>query len=142
MTRKFREWEAEALPHAAKLPIIALTANVLEEHATECSDAGRAIMMSSVLLCSPLTRSDRRMDMFISKPLREADVAALRAHALAHAEQRTLEAMEAAETAANVAVEAAAAHASMAHHVLGMPAVAAARRRGSSRGSSMQRWST
>ena len=39
---KFREWEAQARPHAMKLPIIALTANVLEEHAAECADAGCA----------------------------------------------------------------------------------------------------
>ena len=37
---KFRDWEAKERPHAMKLPIIALTANVLEEHAAECADAG------------------------------------------------------------------------------------------------------
>ena len=39
---RFREWEAQTRPHAMKLPIIALTANVLEEHAAECADAGCA----------------------------------------------------------------------------------------------------
>ena len=59
----------------------------------------------------------------------------LRAHAMAYAEQRALETMDAAATVADVAVEAAAARASQAHHVLGLPAVLAAQRRGSSQAS-------
>jgi CheY-like chemotaxis protein len=36
----FRAFESVARPHAMRLPIFALTANVLEEHARECMDAG------------------------------------------------------------------------------------------------------
>ncbi len=36
----FRAWEAVNRPGAMKLPLIALTANVAEEHAVECSEAG------------------------------------------------------------------------------------------------------
>jgi CheY-like chemotaxis protein len=36
----YRQWEAAARPDAMRLPIIALTANALEEHAAECIDNG------------------------------------------------------------------------------------------------------
>jgi hypothetical protein len=81
------------------------------------------------------------MDMFISKPLREEDLAVLRAQAAAYAEQRALEAETAAMAAqtgaqeAQAALEAAAMRATTAHAVLGLPVVAAAQRRASSQGS-------
>jgi CheY-like chemotaxis protein len=36
----FRAWERDTRPGAPTLPLIALTANVLEEHAAECKAAG------------------------------------------------------------------------------------------------------
>jgi CheY-like chemotaxis protein len=36
----FRVWECTTRPDAMRLPIIALTANVMEEHAAECASAG------------------------------------------------------------------------------------------------------
>jgi CheY-like chemotaxis protein len=36
----FRAWERDMRPGAPTLPLIALTANVLEEHAAECKAAG------------------------------------------------------------------------------------------------------
>jgi CheY-like chemotaxis protein len=36
----FRAWEAAARPGAMRLPIISLTANAAEEHASECAQAG------------------------------------------------------------------------------------------------------
>ncbi len=77
-----------------------------------------------------LTAAGIAMALRASAPLEEPCVDGFEQHPLGYP--------EAAETVANLAVEAAAARASMAHHVLGMPAVAAARRRGSSRGSSLQ----
>ena len=70
------------------------------------------------------------MDLFISKPLREADVAVLRAHAMAYAEQRALEALEAATPGTHPIVHLATAHAHQAHQVLGLPVVVGALRRG------------
>jgi CheY-like chemotaxis protein len=99
---EFRAWEAAARPGAMRLPIIALTANVLEEHASECEGAG--------------------MDMFLSKPLREDVIPVLRAHAAAYAEQRSVEeAARAATGDAARAAAAAAAAAAVAHAVLGPP---------------------
>lgn len=124
-----------------RLPIIALTANVMEEHAAECSAAGcvaAAACKERVrrLLLTPCCR----MDLFLSKPLRDEDVMVLRAHAIAYSAQRGLEASSegASAGAIRVAAEAAAARASASHDVLGMPLVAAAQRassRTSSRGS-------
>ena len=135
---KFRAWEVQARPHAMKLPIIALTANVLEEHAVECATAGCAACSEARLaacsLRAPL-RVNRSMDLFFSKPLREADVAVLRAHAMAYAEQRALEALEAATLGAAHVVHAATARAHQAYHVLGLPVVASAVHRGSPRSS-------
>jgi CheY-like chemotaxis protein/anti-sigma regulatory factor (Ser/Thr protein kinase) len=57
--RAFRAWEAErSTPSASRLPIVALTANVLEQHAAECAAAG--------------------MDAFLTKPLRAGALAQLR----------------------------------------------------------------
>ncbi len=64
-------------------------------------------------------------DLFLSKPLREEDVAMLRAHAAAYAEARVVEA--AAEAAG---ASAAAARARMAREVLGLPLLVAAQVRG------------
>jgi CheY-like chemotaxis protein len=64
--RAFRAWEQERLPGAARLPIYALTANVLEEHRLECEQAG--------------------MDSFATKPLRANVLAELRQHATAYAQ--------------------------------------------------------
>ena len=63
----FRAWERDMRP-GEHLPLIALTANVLEEHAAECKAAG--------------------MDAFLSKPLRPDALAVLRAHAGAYAAWR------------------------------------------------------
>ena len=74
------------------------------------------------------------MDLFFSKPLREADVAVLRAHAMAYVEQRALEALEAATLGgAQHVVHAATARANQAHYVLGLPVVVSAVQRGSPR---------
>ena len=75
------------------------------------------------------------MDLFFSKPLREADVAVLRAHAMAYAEARALEALEAATLGAQPVVDAATARAHQAYHVLGLPVVVSAVNRGSPRSS-------
>lgn len=45
----FRAWQAEALPGAMRLPIIALTANVMEEHAAECASAGMCVPLPTLL---------------------------------------------------------------------------------------------
>ena len=66
----FRAWEAKHLPGQGRMPIIALTANVMEEHAQECKDAG--------------------MDGFLSKPLRSDAMTVLRSHAVAWSEACTL----------------------------------------------------
>ena len=71
-----------------------------------------------------LTRLCCAKDLFLTKPLREADVAVLRAHAASYREARAVEA------AAAVAAEAAAARARMTRDVLGMPLVAATLARG------------
>ena len=63
-------------------------------------------------------------DLFLTKPLREEDVAVLRAHAASYREARAVEAAAAAEA------EAAAARARMTRSVLGMPLVAATLARG------------
>jgi CheY-like chemotaxis protein len=63
----FRAWERAVRPTSARLPIAALTANVLEEHAEECKAAG--------------------MDIFLSKPLRKGALVVVRAMAQEHARQ-------------------------------------------------------
>ena len=104
----FRRWEAEqaqATGTYSRLPIVALTANVTEEHAAQCESAG--------------------MDLFLPKPLRDFAIPALRAHATAHAEQRAVvyEAQAATHEAAAAAASAGAA-AAAAQAVLGPPALA------------------
>ncbi len=116
----FRAWEATAParngtgPSAAArppLPVVALTANVMEEHAAECAAAG--------------------MTLFLCKPLRAVDVPVLLVHAAAYAEQRALAASAAATTPRiEAAVAAAAAGGAAAHALLGLPVVAAAQARG------------
>jgi CheY-like chemotaxis protein len=65
-TRAFREWEQAHLPPGApRLPVLCLTANVLEEHAAECAAAG--------------------MDTMLTKPLRADALAGLRARAATYA---------------------------------------------------------
>jgi CheY-like chemotaxis protein len=67
----YREWEREhGLP---RTPIVALTANALEEHASECERAG--------------------CDAFLSKPMRAEALAVLRAHAAQAAERRAVAAV-------------------------------------------------
>ena len=105
---EYRRWEAEqaqATGVYSHLPIVALTANVTEEHAAQCESAG--------------------MDLFLPKPLRDFAIPALRAHATAHAEQRAVlfEAQAATREGAAVAAAAGAA-AAAAHAVLGPPALA------------------
>jgi CheY-like chemotaxis protein len=65
----FRQWERE---HGAvtRLPIVALTAHAMEEHAAESAAAG--------------------CDAFLSKPLRADAMAVLRAHAAQAGERRAL----------------------------------------------------
>jgi CheY-like chemotaxis protein len=64
-TRAFRDWElAHASPGTPRLPIIAFTANVLEETREECDEAG--------------------MDGFCSKPLRADVIGELEARARAY----------------------------------------------------------
>ncbi len=64
--RAFREWEAAHLPPGApRLPVLCLTANVLEEHAAECAAAG--------------------MDALLTKPLRADALADLRTRAVTYA---------------------------------------------------------
>jgi CheY-like chemotaxis protein len=65
----FRAWESER-PHLARTPLVALTANALEEHAAECAAAG--------------------CDAFITKPLRADSMAVLRVLAAQAAERRAL----------------------------------------------------
>jgi signal transduction histidine kinase len=124
---EFRAWEAAARPGAMRLPIIALTANVLEEHASECENAGMVRARQSgrccfchscahALMCLPV------QDLFLSKPLREDVIPVLRAHAAAYAEQRAVEeAARAATAEAGHAAAAAAAAAAVAHAVFGPP---------------------
>ena len=38
--RRFREWERATQPEGQRLVIVALSANVLDSHVTECTDAG------------------------------------------------------------------------------------------------------
>ena len=103
--REYRAWEAAHRPGAAAVPIVALTANVLDEHVKVCSKAG--------------------MSLFFSKPLHGGDVALLQAHAAAYISQRKLEAAaNAADAAATSAAAAAlAAAAETARLTLGLPAV-------------------
>jgi CheY-like chemotaxis protein len=68
-TRAFRDWElAHASPGTPRLPIIAFTANVLEETREECDEAG--------------------MDGFCSKPLRADVIGELEARARAYSAQK------------------------------------------------------
>ncbi len=69
--RAFRAWEAEHRPGAPRLPIFALTANVLDEHRAECAAAG--------------------MDGFVSKPLRACMLPELQQRARGYAEQLAAE---------------------------------------------------
>jgi CheY-like chemotaxis protein len=95
----FRAWETEHRPGAMRLPLVALTANAAEEHAAECAASG--------------------MDLFLSKPLRENALPALRAHAAAAAEARDVEAAARSATReSEVAAKAAAAAAAVARTVL------------------------
>ena len=149
----FREWEVAARPGAARLPIIALTANVHEQvratavahhyrlhpHAMPATHRfNRSTPPSApprewyALVCRAychnagdmLMRCCCTQDLFLTKPLREEDVAVLRAHAASYREARAVEAAAAAEA------EAAAARARVARDVLGMPLVAATLARG------------
>ena len=100
---EYRRWEATNRPGCAALPIVALTANALDEHVLACNRAG--------------------MSLFFSKPLRDGDIALLQAHAAVYINQRRLEtAAKAADWAAIAAAEAAAAE--TARQALGLPAVA------------------
>ena len=100
---EYRKWEATNRPGAMALPIVALTANVLDKHVEMCTRAG--------------------MNVFLSKPLSGGDVALLKAHAAVYIGQRRLEtaATEADSPATAAAVAAAAA---TARQTLGIPAVA------------------
>ena len=100
---EFRKWEEAHRPGAAALPIVALTANVLDEHVEECNRAG--------------------MSLFFTKPLSSGDVNLLRAHAAIYIDQRRLKtaATEAELTGTAAAVAAAA---ETARRTLGLPAVA------------------
>ncbi len=143
----FREWEVAARPGAVRLPIIALTANVHEQarvvltqraplaisphaHRSTPQSAPRRewywhrVRAPRARVCADLAPSRRLQDLFLTKPLREEDVAVLRAHAASYREARAVEA------AAGAEAEAAAAHACMTRDVLGMPLVAAALARG------------
>jgi len=107
-TAAFRGWEQEHRPATLALPIAALTANVLDEHAAMCAEAG--------------------MNLFLCKPLRNTDVPLLQAHAAASFNHRRLETL-AASLAGNTpevtrAIEAAAAAAETARTTLGIPIVA------------------
>ena len=62
--RAFRAWEAKTRPGAPPLPLICLTANVLEEHRAEAEAAG--------------------FDGFITKPLHSSMLPQLRARAEAY----------------------------------------------------------
>jgi hypothetical protein len=75
-----------------------------------------------------MLRGHSTQDLFLTKPLREEDVAVVRAHAAAYTEARRLEADHVARVKAEAA--AAAARAAMANEVLGLPLVAAAQSRG------------
>ena len=100
---EFRKWEATNRPGAAALPIVALTANVMDEHVDACNRSG--------------------MNLFLTKPLNKGDVNLLRAHAAIHIDQRRLEAAaNAAELSGTAAAVAAAAE--TARRTLGLPAVA------------------
>lgn len=109
----FRAWEAQQAQQSGvytRLPLIALTANAMEEHAAQCEAAG--------------------MDLFVVKPLREAAIPALRAHAAAHAEQRAVDMdARAATREAAAAAASAAAGAVTAHAVLGPAGLPAPRSR-------------
>ena len=63
--RAFRAWEAVHRPGAPPLPMLCLTANVLDEHRAECEAAG--------------------FNSFVTKPLHSSMLPQLRARAEAHA---------------------------------------------------------
>jgi CheY-like chemotaxis protein len=65
--RAWRAWEAQHRPGGPRLPLLCLTANVMEENREECEAAG--------------------FDGFLPKPLRAADLAELRERAAAYAQQ-------------------------------------------------------
>ena len=101
-TSEYRQWEAINRPGAMALPIVALTANVLDRHVEMCTRAG--------------------MNVFLSKPLGGGDVALLKAHAAVYIDQRRLEtAATEADSPATAAAVAAAAE--TARQTLGLPAV-------------------
>jgi CheY-like chemotaxis protein len=99
---QYRQWEVMNRPAAMALPIVALTANVLDKHVEICTRAG--------------------MNVFLSKPLSRGDLALLKAHAAVYIGQRRLEtaATEAGSPATAAAVAAAA---ETARQMLGLPAV-------------------
>jgi two-component system sensor histidine kinase/response regulator len=65
--RAWRTWEAQHRPGGPRLPMLCLTANVMEESREECEAAG--------------------FDAFLPKPLRAAALAELRERAAAYAQQ-------------------------------------------------------
>lgn len=94
--RAFRAWES-ASGNAArwgKLPLVALTANVLEEHVTSCFDSGMArslrdatqLMARDASLLSNLTSHAPipPQNLFLSKPLRDEAINTLRSVATEH----------------------------------------------------------
>jgi len=102
---EYRAWEAINRPGLAPTPIVALTANVLDEHVVACTKAG--------------------MSLFFSKPLHGGDVALLQAHAALYINQRKLETAASASHSAEDSAAAATvvAGAETARLTLGLPAV-------------------
>ena len=75
--RAFRAWEAQHRPGAPPLPMICLTANVLDEHRAECEAAGYDGFVTKPLAGSMLPQLRARAEAF---------AAALAAHADARAD--------------------------------------------------------
>jgi CheY-like chemotaxis protein len=44
----FRRWECEAMPNSMRLPIVALTANVMDEHAAGATARVRAVARCAI----------------------------------------------------------------------------------------------
>ena len=130
----YRAWEAEQAQQMGvytRLPIVALTANVMQEHAAECESSGMGAHLPRIKPCfslSPVADAEdifgSSPDLFLSKPLRDAAIPALRAHAAAHSEQRAVElTARSATREATAAAAAAAAGAAASHAIMGPPVV-------------------